>query len=388
MLNPSASLRAEKTLHATNSELTELLGELKSRSEEFEQQRYISADIIARFKKIGVYRALVPAQYGGDEISPAEFCQLIETIASADGSAGWVASFGMNPFYLGGLPLSTLNEIYRHGPDVVFAGGIFPPQKAIAQDGGFQVSGRWSFASGCTGAELIGVGILPDDGSARPLPRIAVLPADRFTIDPVWNTVGLAGTGSHDVVLKEAFVPEEWTFIRGGELNLDGALYRYPVLSLATQVLSVVALGIARAALSEIYAIAERQSSVTGAPCLADRQFAQMEIAHCEAELRSARCWFYDAIDDVWQAILRGDTPAEEMINALRLSSTHITRVASSVTTRALKLAGMPGVAMRSPLQRYARDSMVITQHAFMGELTYINAGNMFFGHSPLPGYL
>jgi alkylation response protein AidB-like acyl-CoA dehydrogenase len=93
-----------------------------------------------------------------------------------------------------------------------------------------------------------------------------VLPADRFTIDPVWNTVGLAGTGSHDVVLKEAFVPEEWTFIRGGELNLEGALYRYPVLSLATQVLSVVALGIARAALSEIYAIAERQSSVTGAP--------------------------------------------------------------------------------------------------------------------------
>ncbi|EOV8176700.1 acyl-CoA dehydrogenase family protein [Raoultella planticola] len=388
MLNPSATLRAEKTPYASNSKFSALLDELKKRSEEFEQQRYISDDIISHFKQAGVYRALVPAQYGGDEISPAEFCQLIETIATADGSAGWVASFGMNPFYLGGLPLSTLDEIYRHGPDVVFAGAIFPPQKAIAQDGGFQVSGRWSFASGCTGAELIGVGILPDDGSARPLPRIAVLPAGRFTIDPVWNTVGLAGTGSHDVVLKEAFVPEEWTFIRGGELNLDGALYRYPVLSLATQVLSVVALGIARAALSEIYTIAERQSSVTGAPCLADRQFAQMDIAHCEAELRSARCWFYDAIDDVWQVILRGDEPDAGMINALRLSSTHMTRVSSSVTTRALRLAGMPGITMRSPLQRYARDTMVITQHAFMGELTYINAGNMFFGHPPLPGYL
>lgn len=110
-----------------------------------------------------------------------------------------------------------------------------------------------------------------------------------------------------------------------------------------------------------------------------------MEIAHCEADLRSARCWFYDAIDDVWQAILRGDEPGEERINAMRLSSTHITRVSASVTTRALKLAGMPGISMRSPLQRYARDSMVITQHAFMGELTYINAGNMFFGHSPQP---
>ena len=368
--------------------LEPLLSEVATRSQDFEHQRHISDDIISRFKQVGVYRALVPKIYGGDECSPAQFCELIEQIATADGSAGWVASFGMSPFYLGALPVDTLKELYRDGPDVVFAGGIFPTQKARQADGGYRVSGRWSFASGCTGAELIGVGILPDDGSARPLPRIAVLPADRFIIDPVWNTVGLAGTGSHDVVLKEAFVPQEWTFIRGGELSLEGALYRYPVLSLATQVLSVVALGIARAALAEIYAIAERQSSVTGAPCLADRQFAQMDIAHCEAELRSARCWFYDAIDDVWQVILRGDEPDAGMINALRLSSTHVTRVSSSVTTRALRLAGMPGITMRSPLQRYARDTMVITQHAFMGELTYINAGNMFFGHPPLPGYL
>lgn len=220
MLNPSATSRAEKTLHATTIEFAELLADIKKRSEEFEQQKYIPADIISRFKKIGVYRALVPKRYGGDEISPAEFCQLIETLSTADGSAGWVASFGMNPFYLGGLPPSSLDELYRHGPDIVFAGGIFPPQKATTQDGGYRVSGRWSFASGCSGAELIGVGILTDDGSDRPLPRIAVLPAGEFTIDPVWNTVGLSGTGSHDVVLNNAFVPQEWTFIRGGELNL------------------------------------------------------------------------------------------------------------------------------------------------------------------------
>jgi alkylation response protein AidB-like acyl-CoA dehydrogenase len=80
-------------------------------------------------------------QYGGDEISPAEFCQLIETIATADGSAGWVASFGMNPFYLGGLPLSTLDEIYRHGPDVVFAGGIFPRRKPSLRTAVFRSAG-------------------------------------------------------------------------------------------------------------------------------------------------------------------------------------------------------------------------------------------------------
>lgn len=367
-------------------ELVPLLNDVAARSADFEQQRHISDDIITRFKQVGVYRALVPKIYGGDECSPAQFCELVEQIATADGSAGWVASFGMSPFYLGALPPDTLKALYRDGPDVVFAGGIFPPQKAVLADGGYRVSGRWGFASGSMGASVFGVGILPENGET--LPRMAVLPRDSVQIDPVWNTVGLAGTGSHDLVVNDAYVPQEWTFVRGGALNLEGALYRYPVLSLATQVLSVVALGVARASLNEIYAIAHRQQSVTGAPCLADRPQAQMQIARCEADLRSARAWFYDAIDDVWQCILTGDEPASEQINALRLSSTHVTRVAAEVTRQVLALNGMGGITLKSPLQRYVRDTLVITQHAFMGDLSYLNAGTVYFGGKPLPGYL
>lgn len=367
-------------------ELVPLLSDVAARSHEFEHQRHISDDIITRFRQAGVYRALVPKMYGGDECSPAQFCELIEQISTADGSAGWVASFGMSPFYLGALPPDTLQELYRDGPDVVFAGGIFPTQKAIQADGGYRVSGRWSFASGSMGASVLGVGILPDTEQA--LPRMAVLPRASVQIDPVWDTVGLAGTGSHDLLVNDAFVPHEWTFIRGGALNLEGPLYRYPVLSLATQVLSVVALGVARAALNEIYAIAHRQQSVTGAPRLADRQQAQMQIARCEAELRSARAWFYEAIDDVWQCLLAGNEASCEQINALRLSSTHVTRVAADVARQALALNGMGGVTMTSPLQRFVRDTMVITQHAFMGDLSYLNAGTVFFGGKPLPGYL
>ena len=367
-------------------ELVPLLNDVAARSADFEQQRHISDDIITRFKQVGVYRALVPKIYGGDECSPAQFCELVEQIATADGSAGWVASFGMSPFYLGALPPDTLKALYRDGPDVVFAGGIFPPQKAVLADGGYRVSGRWGFASGSMGASVFGVGILPESGET--LPRMAVLPRDSVQIDPVWNTVGLAGTGSHDLLVNDAYVPQEWTFVRGGALNLEGALYRYPVLSLATQVLSVVALGVARASLNEIYAIAHRQQSVTGAPCLADRPQAQMQIARCEADLRSARAWFYDAIDDVWQCILTGDEPASEQINALRLSSTHVTRVAAEVTRQVLALNGMGGITLKSPLQRYVRDTLVITQHAFMGDLSYLNAGTVYFGGKPLPGYL
>lgn len=151
---------------------------------------------------------------------PAQFCELIEQIATADGSAGWVASFGMSLFYLGALPPEHLKRALPRRSDVVFAGGIFPPQKAVLADGGYRVSGRWGFASGSMGASVFGVGILPESG--EPLPRMAVLPRESVQIDPVWNTVGTAGTGSHDLVVNDAFVPREWTFVRGGTLNPTG----------------------------------------------------------------------------------------------------------------------------------------------------------------------
>ena len=111
-------------------DMDELLRDIRARRKEFEAQRFISPDIIQRFKKVGVYRALVAKRFGGDEKSPAEFCELIETISKADGSAGWVASFGIGGVYLAALPVATLEKLYANGPDVVFAGGIFPPQPA------------------------------------------------------------------------------------------------------------------------------------------------------------------------------------------------------------------------------------------------------------------
>ena len=138
--------------------LEALLPEIRQRRKEFEKQQHISPDIIQRFKEVGVYRALVAKRFGGDEKSPAEFCQLIERIAEADGSAGWVASFGIGGVYLAALPLATLEKLYANGPDVVFAGGIFPPQPAELVEGGFKVSGRWSWGSGSMGAEVVGAG--------------------------------------------------------------------------------------------------------------------------------------------------------------------------------------------------------------------------------------
>ncbi|WP_221798173.1 acyl-CoA dehydrogenase family protein [Oceanobacter mangrovi] len=367
-------------------EFDSLLTDIRARRQEFEDQKYISQDIVERFRKIGVYRAMVPAAMGGDERSPAEFLQMVETIAAADGSAGWVASFGMNPAYLAALPVATIDKVWSEGPDVVFAGGIFPTQPAKRVDGGYMVSGRWKFGSGSMGASLIGVGIQPDNG--EPLPRMAVMPADKVKIEPNWDVIGMVGTGSHDLVVDEVFVPEEWTFVRGGKPTIDSQFFRYPSLSFAAQVLSVTTAGLAREALDIVQAMAAGRKSVTGAPNLGEREYVQIEIARAEAKLRASRSFFYQVTEEAWATIQAGDLPSREQTSLLRLATTHLTHECAEAVRIAYQVAGMTSTYNDHPLSRILRDSMMATQHAFMGAVTLKNAGAMFFGHDPLPGYL
>jgi alkylation response protein AidB-like acyl-CoA dehydrogenase len=378
--------KIDKSLWGGATVFDALMNDIRTRRQEFEDQKYISQDIVESFKSIGVYRAMVPKTLGGDERSPVEFLQMVEALSAADGSAGWVASFGMNPAYLAALPLETVDTVWSETPDVVFAGGIFPTQTAKRVDGGYIVNGRWKFASGSMGASLLGVGIQSDDG--EPLPRMAVMPAEKVRIDPTWNVVGMVGTGSHDLVVDEVFVPEEWTFVRGGKPNIDSDFFRYPALSFAAQVLAVTTAGMAREALDVVQAMAAGRKSVTGAPNLGEREHVQIEIAKAEAKVRASRAFFYEATEDAWNSIKAGGEPSRDQVNLVRLATTHLTHECAEAIRSIYQVTGMTGASNDHPLSRIVRDSMMCTQHAFMGVITLKNAGAMFFGHDPLPGYL
>jgi alkylation response protein AidB-like acyl-CoA dehydrogenase len=360
--------------------LETLLGELRTRRAEFSARQAISADIIEAMKAAGVYRALVARRFGGNERTPSDFLRLIEAISIADGSAGWVASFGFSAVYLAALPIATLAHIYAETPDVVFAGAIYPPQPAVATEGGLRVSGSWSWASGCTGASLIGVGIKTDDGTPGGLPRIAVVPRERVQIRENWNVNGLQGTGSHDVVIDGVVVSEDWTFVRGGRSNLDTPLYRYPSMALAAQVLAVVGLGVARAALDEVARTAARRGSITGAPVLADRAYAQIGLAKAEAALRSARAFFFEVTDDAFSRLESGAELDRQMINLLRLASSHAACTGADVARAAYTIAGTTGIFTEHPIARFMQDAIVVPQHAFLAEGTFQNAGRVLLG--------
>jgi alkylation response protein AidB-like acyl-CoA dehydrogenase len=384
---PSADVAAGRSEHgARRAALDALLAAVQQRRREFEINQQISPDVIELMKAAGIYRASVARRFGGDELSPAEFLRLIETISMADGSAGWVASFGVSAIYLSALPLATLQSIYADGPDVVFAGGIFPPQRAIPVDGGVEVSGRWSWGSGCTSADLIGVGIKLD-GATAALPRTAVMPRHQVSLVRNWDVNGLKGTGSHDIVVERVRVPDAWTFIRGGPSTLETPLYRYPSLALAAQVLAVVALGVARGALDDITAIASGRTSITGAPVLAERAYVQSGIAEAEAALRSARAFFYETTEQAYATLVAGDPLDLGARNLLRLAASHAAKVGSDVAAIAYKLSGTTGIFTANSIARRFQDALIVPQHAFLSEGTWQSAGRILLGLENPPGF-
>ncbi|AXI00226.1 flavin-dependent monooxygenase [Sporosarcina sp. PTS2304] len=368
----------------TQNQLNQILQEIRDRREEFEEKRYVPKDMIAKLKKMGVYRAHSPQCFGGDASSPMEFLELIEKISEADGSAGWVASFGSAAVYLAALPKETLATLYAESPDIAFAGGLFPVQPAKRVEGGWIVNGIWKFASGCKGADILGVGIGTGEGGK---PLTAVLKPEDVEIVDNWEVIGMRGTGSHDLHVKDVFVPDEWTFIRGGTPSVEEPISQFPSIAYAAQVLAVVNLGVARAALNEISLMAGR-SGITGAPKMADRAYVRISIAKAEAKLRSARAFFYEATEVAWNSILSGDGVSDDQTSMLRLAAAQAAREGASAVQSAYLLAGTSAIYDGHPLQRYLRDALVVTQHAFLNESMYDGAGSVLLGVQPIKGFI
>jgi indole-3-acetate monooxygenase len=371
--------------------LDQLIVEVERRRDEFDAVSHVPRDMIAKMKRAGIFRASTPKRFGGDALPPPQFLAMLERIATADGSTAWVAAFGSANTYLASLPVETQARIYASGPDQVFAGGLYPLQPAERAPGGYLVSGQWRFASGCKGADWIGVGIggapgkVGDANAGKPF--TAVLPASEVEIVDNWNVVGMQGTGSHDLRLKNKFVDEQWTFVRGGVPLIDEPLYRYPAVAYQAQVHAAVNLGLARAALDLLAGMSGVTKTTTGAPRLADRAYYRSGLAQAEANLRSARAFFFESAETSWRTVMAGDPVSPSEANLLRLSATHAAHTCAEVVMQAYKMAGIGAIYRESRMQRMVRDSIVVTQHAFLGEGTYDASGALFVGIAPVTPY-
>lgn len=372
-------------------EFRHLLDSIAARADEIEQGRHVPRDIVALMKAARIFRSSTPRRFGGDAMAPHHFLRMVDRIGTVDGSAAWVAAFGSANTYTAALPLETQAVMYADGPDQVFAGGLHPVQQATRVEGGWRVSGRWKFASGCKGADWIGVGIAgvlqgaePD---APPSVMMAVAPAAEVGIIDCWDVSGMAGTGSHDTTVTDRFYPDLWICERGAPGVIDEPLYRYPPMAYQAQVHAACNLGLARAAIEAAKSVSGAAKIAVGHARLCDRAYYLSGIAESEAKLRGARAFFYEAAEAAWDSLMRGDPVSLDEGNMLRLSASNAAKAGAEVVQRCYTIAGMGVIAKANPMQRHLRDAMVVTQHAAVTDMIFEQAGRVLLGLDAPRGY-
>jgi alkylation response protein AidB-like acyl-CoA dehydrogenase len=361
--------------------------ELRERAPAIEQARRLPRDLSDRFAEAGFYRLFVPEIHGGLEAPPAEAMEAVEILAQADGAPAWCVFIGATSgSVLARLPDAAARAIFATKQTLL--SGVFAPRgTAVAEVGGYRVSGRWPWGSGTQNADwiLAGCRVIRDGApellrSGLPRPRTLIVPAGEVEFLDTWHVSGLAGTGSTDFALHDVFVPESHALEIGGAAPLERPLYQFPPFGLLALGIAAVALGLARAAIEELVALAGAKTPEASTRTLAARPQAQSEVALAEAGLRSARAYYYETIAAAWDAANRSGRIEVEHRRDLRLATTHATMASAAAVDRMYGLAGGTAVYQRSPLQRIFRDVHVATQHMMVAPPTLEVTGRLFLG--------
>jgi alkylation response protein AidB-like acyl-CoA dehydrogenase len=366
--------------------IQDLAPTIKARATEIEQARRMPADLARSLAAAGLFRMAVPQQAGGLEIEPAAMLRAIEAAGAADASVGWCvmigATSGVTAAY---LPTPLAREIF--GPADSIVGGVFAPMgKAEIEGDGYVVSGRWAWASGSANCRwLIGGCLVTENGELRkqangmPEERRLIFPAEAATLNDTWHSSGLCGTGSGEMVVSNLRVPRERAVSYDSPVA-SGPLYAFPFFGLLALGIGAVALGNARGAIEDLVELACGKQPLGSRRTLAERHSAQSTLAAAEANLRSARAFFYDAVDEAWQLARRSGAIEMRHRATLRLAATHATRTAADVARGMYDLGGGSSVFLSSPLQRRFRDGHVATQHIMVAPPTYELTGRILMG--------
>jgi 3-hydroxy-9,10-secoandrosta-1,3,5(10)-triene-9,17-dione monooxygenase len=275
-----------------------VVDEVASRVAEAEDARRIPTATIDALQRVGLFRALQPSRYGGLEAEPMVFYEAVRDLAMRCGSTGWVASIlGVHAWQLALFPERAQDEVWGDTPDALVSSSYAPTGHVDAVDGGYRVRGRWSFSSGCDHAQWVFLGgaVLDRDGQPVDFGTL-LLPSTDYQIDDVWDTVGLRGTGSNDIVVADAFVPAHRYLsfadtsrcdCPGNAIN-DSPLFRLPFASVFSNVITAPLIGMALGAYDAHVAYMSERVRVSYGQRVADDQFAHVRVAQAASELDAA----------------------------------------------------------------------------------------------------
>jgi len=365
---------------------------IAARADEIEAGRRVPGDIVEALRRVGVFRMLVPRSHGGLELSGPEAMPVIEALSAADSSVGWVAMIAVtSQTFCTRLSRATYDRLYADGPDVVVTGAGTPAGRAEKTDGGYRITGRWPFASGCQNAQwIVGHCVLHQDGrpmmsDAGPLTRFFIVPAECWRIEETWQASGLTGSGSHHVVLEDFDTPDASAFdLIHGTSCVPGP-FEAAIGPFVAVFHAAVAVGIAAGALADLVSMADAgRRQLFAATTLRDSPVFQHEFGRIAAEQRAARALLEVQAASHWRRAVEGTLDGKADFTEGLQTSAWIHAACTSVVSTCYMLGGASAVLNASPLQRRLRDIHAARQHVFAQERFYAIAGAQHLGFAPV----
>jgi alkylation response protein AidB-like acyl-CoA dehydrogenase len=388
-------------MSAVLDRVEELAEFLKEQAEAADDLGRLPDETAKRLRDVGVVRMLQPKDFGGFESDPVEFFEAVLAIGSRHGSSGWVAGVvGVHPFELAVGTRRMQEEVWGADPDTWVASPYAPFGRARPVDGGYVFSGRWPFSSGTDLCDWVVLGgmITDDEGNVTdPSPvRHFILPRpDYEIIEDSWQVVGLRGTGSKDVVIKDAFVPVH-RVIDPVDLETGAAaeqagrgdvpLYRMPFHTMFSGTIAAATLALAEGALGAFVAYSQSRVSRAGHQVSQDpHQLAALGGAG--ADIQASRVQFLSDIDRLWDLAQRNE-PIDVAVRAeIRRNQVRGVRRAVDAVDRLVAHAGGHAMRLDNPIQRFWRDAHTGLAHASnVADPVYTVYGLNLYGHDLPPG--
>jgi 3-hydroxy-9,10-secoandrosta-1,3,5(10)-triene-9,17-dione monooxygenase len=367
---------------------------LKGQAPIHREQRRLTPDTIARLRQAGLFRVLQPRRWGGYEMSPSVFADVLVNLARADPSVGFVYGvLAVHSFHLAFYDDAAARDVWGADTDVLIGSPYMPTGRATPVPGGYRLSGRWSFSSGCDNCDWNFLGGTVEDGAAGDTPLVQrmhaflVPRADAHIVD-TWRVLGLQGTGSKDLVVEDAFVPQhrvqrfpiyDPTAHPGTTVN-TGALFRTPFMPLFFRAVSSAAIGALEGMIEAFCAYTDGRRTVMSEQAAQDPML-QMALAQARCGADEMKAILHRNFAETELAGLKGVPLTPERLTLFMLQSANVPHKAEELALKLLRAAGANGIRTDGELAHYYADILVIGQHSSNGpKLPAMGLGKMMLG--------
>ncbi|HEV8640653.1 MAG TPA: acyl-CoA dehydrogenase family protein [Methylomirabilota bacterium] len=362
---------------------------IRSCADQIEAERELPRPLFEALADAGMFHLAVPRALGGSELDLPTYVQVIEEIGKADASTGWIVNQGaIFATYAARMPHEVARSIWIDTPRSVVANSPAPTGKAVVVPGGYRVTARQGFSTGCRHAAWLAANAqvvenghprLLDDG--QPEARYLFVPVADAEILDTWHVRGMRGTGTHHFAVNDVFVPAERSVLpAGAPLVETGPLYQIPRTLLFASGDASVALGVARSCLEAFFELAGAKTPRSTKGLLRDQPLVQSDVGHAEAQFRSGRAFLTETVREVWAHVSATGTISLDQRATLRLATTHAIRLGVQVVDTVYNAAGVTAVYEGHPLQRHFQDIHVISQHIQSRLANYELVGRHWLG--------